>query len=74
MEEKIKIAEEMIQQAEKKYYVVKLFRYSTPSIVEEFDDELFAHNYAGLMTSAEKGVFVVLTVHQPATCSDNLPM
>lgn len=65
MEEKIKIAEEMIQQAEKKYYVAKLFEYSTPSIVEEFNDEELARNYAGIMTSAEKGVFVVLTVNQP---------
>lgn len=62
MEEKIKIAEEMIQRAEKTYYVAKLFKYSTPSIVEEFNDEELAHQYAGLMTSAEKGVFVVLTV------------
>lgn len=74
MEEKVKIAEEMIQHAEKKYYVAKLYKYNTPSIVEEFDDEQFAHNYAGIMTSAEKGVFVVLTVHQPVTCSNNLPM
>lgn len=74
MEEKIKIVKEMIQQAETKYYVAKLFKHSTPSIVEEFTDETFAHNYAGLMTSAEKGVFVVLTVHQPIERSDNLPM
>lgn len=65
MEEKIKIAEEMIQQAEKKYYVAKLYKYNTPSIVEGFNDETLAHQYAGLMTSAEKGVFVVMTVNQP---------
>lgn len=64
MEKKIKEAEELIQQAEKKYYIAKVFCYSTPSIVEEFDDETLAHNYAGLMTSAGKGVFVVLTVNQ----------
>lgn len=68
MEKKIKEAEELIQQAEKKYYVAKLFKYCKPSIVEEFDDEALAHQFAGLMTSANKGVFVVLTVNQPVTC------
>lgn len=65
METKIKEAEEMIQQAEQKYYVAKLFKYNTPSIVEEFDDEKLANQYADIMTSAEKGVFVIMTVNQP---------
>ena len=67
MEKKIQEAEELLQQAVKKYYVAKIFRYSTPSIVEEFDDQSLAHNYAVLMTSAGKGVFVVLTVDQHMT-------
>ena len=64
-EEAVNEHERMIEQASTKYYVAKLYKHCTPSIVEIFDTYELANSYAGLMTSAEKGHFVVMTLCQP---------
>ena len=42
------------------YYVAKTYNYSTPSIVELFNDEELAHAYAKVMNAAGKGKYIVL--------------
>ena len=42
------------------YYVARLYNYSNPSIIMDFDKEEHAKQYAELMTKAGKGNYIVL--------------
>ena len=42
------------------YYVAKIYQYSKPSIVESFDNEKLAQQYADVMTKSGKGTYIVL--------------
>lgn len=42
------------------YYVAKVYQYSKPSIIESFDNEKLAQQYAEIMTVAGKGQYIVL--------------
>ena len=49
------------------YYVAKLYTYSTPSIVEKFDNKEHAIRYAKVMTESGKGAYIVLEPIQEYT-------
>lgn len=42
------------------YTVVKLYQYSKPLVVEQFDDLTLAQQYADVMTKSGKGTYIVL--------------
>ena len=42
------------------FYVAKLYETLRPSIVESFDNEKLAQQYAEIMTVAGKGQYIVL--------------
>ena len=42
------------------FYVARLYNYSNPSIIMNFDKEEHAKQYAELMTKAGKGNYIVL--------------
>lgn len=45
----------------KKYYVARIYTHINPSIIEVFDNEQIAKEWASLMTQAGKGTYIVLT-------------
>lgn len=47
------------------FYVAKLYKSSTPLIVEQFDKPEDAFEYAAIMNRAGKGNYVVLHEHLP---------
>jgi hypothetical protein len=42
------------------YTVVKLYQYTKPLVVEQFDDLTLAQQYADVMTKSGKGTYIVL--------------
>lgn len=42
------------------YYVAKVYSAILPNIVESFEDEVLAFNYAEIMNKAGKGTYIVL--------------
>lgn len=45
-----------------KFYVAKVYYYSTPSIIEEFDNKADAESYAALMCRTKNESYLVLEI------------